>query len=48
VGKASVLGKHKFCAHQQKQIETLSEGLQKASAQLELNKPAPQAILNNR
>jgi len=31
---------------QQKQIETLTAGLQKVSAQLELNKPAPQTVLN--
>jgi Chaperone of endosialidase len=33
-------------AKQQKQIETLSSGLQKVSAQVELNKPAPQTVLN--
>jgi hypothetical protein len=32
----------------QKQIEALTAGLQKVSAQLELNKPAPQTVLNNR
>ena len=32
----------------QKQIEVLTAGLQKVSAQLELNKPAPQTVLNNR
>src|SRR4029077_10055324 len=30
-----------------KQIETLTAGLQKVSAQLELNKAAPQTVLNN-
>jgi len=35
-------------ARQQKQIEALTEGLQKVSAQLELNKPAPQTVLNNK
>ena len=35
-------------ARQQKQIETLTEGLQKVSAQLEVSKPAPQTVLNNR
>ena len=30
-----------------KQIEALTAGLQKVSAQLELNKPAPQTVLNN-
>jgi Chaperone of endosialidase len=33
-------------AHQQKQIEALTAGLQKVSAQLELSKPAPQTVLN--
>jgi uncharacterized protein (DUF3084 family) len=35
-------------AQQQKQIEALTEGLQKVSAQLELNKAAPQIVVNNR
>jgi Chaperone of endosialidase len=34
-------------AEQQKQIETLSSDLQKVSAQLELNKAAPQTVRNN-
>jgi len=34
-------------AGQQKQIEALSAGLQKVSAQLELSKPAPQTVVNN-
>jgi hypothetical protein len=34
-------------AHQQKQIEALTAGLQKVSAQLEASKPAPQTVLNN-
>jgi uncharacterized coiled-coil protein SlyX len=33
-------------AHQQKQIEALTAGLQKVSAQLEASKPAPQVVLN--
>jgi hypothetical protein len=33
-------------ADQQKQIEALTAGLQKVSAQLELSKPAPQTVLN--
>ena len=32
---------------QQKQIEALTEGLQKVGAQLEVSKPAPQTVLNN-
>jgi len=34
-------------AQQQKQIEALTTGLQKVSAQLEVSKPAPQTVLNN-
>ena len=33
-------------ARQQKQIDALTAGLQKVSAQLELNKPAPQTVKN--
>jgi len=33
---------------QQKQIEALTVGLQKVSAQLDLNKPAPQTVINHR
>jgi uncharacterized protein involved in exopolysaccharide biosynthesis len=32
---------------QQRQIEALTAGLQKVSAQLEASKPAPQMVLNN-
>jgi hypothetical protein len=35
-------------ARQQKQIEALTAGLQKVSAQLEASKPAPQVVENNR
>jgi hypothetical protein len=35
-------------ARQQKQIEALTTGLQKVSAQLELSKAAPQTVLNNK
>ena len=34
-------------AQQQKQIEVLTAGLQKVSAQLEVSKAAPQTVLNN-
>jgi uncharacterized coiled-coil protein SlyX len=34
-------------ARQQKEIEALSAAVQKVSAQLELNKPAPQTVLNS-
>ena len=33
-------------ARQQKQIDALTVGLQRVSAQLELSKPAPQTVLN--
>ena len=32
---------------QQKQIDALTAGLQKVSAQLELSKPTPQTVLND-
>jgi hypothetical protein len=35
-------------AHQQKQIDALTAGLQKVSAQLEASKPTPQVVTNNR
>src|SRR5260370_15630932 len=34
-------------AHQQKQIEALTAGLQKVSAQLEASRPAPRTVGNN-
>ena len=34
-------------AKQQKQIEALTAGLQKVSAQIETSKPAPKVVLNN-
>jgi hypothetical protein len=34
-------------ANQQKQIEALTAGLQKVSAQIEVTKPAPQVVNNN-
>jgi len=34
-------------AAQQKQIEALSDGLQKVNAQVEMNRPAPQVVNNN-
>ena len=41
------LKEHRKVEQMQKQIEALTAGLQKVSAQLELNKPAPQTALNN-
>ncbi len=34
--------------HQQKQIEALTAGLQKVSAQVEISRPAPQTVVDNR
>ena len=34
-------------ARQQKQIEALTTGLQKVSAQIEVSRPAPQTVVNN-
>jgi hypothetical protein len=34
-------------ARQQKQIEALTAGLQKVSAQVEMSRPAPQIVANN-
>jgi hypothetical protein len=35
-------------AHQQNQIEALTAGVQRVSAQLEVSKAAQQTVLNNR
>jgi hypothetical protein len=35
-------------ARQQKQIEALTKGLQKVSTEIQLNKSAPQTVLNER
>jgi len=34
-------------AHQQEQIEALTAGLQKVSAQIEASEPAPQTVMND-
>jgi uncharacterized coiled-coil protein SlyX len=47
-GLNEFLKEHRKIEQMQKQIETLTEGLQKVSVQLELNKLAPQTVLNNR
>jgi hypothetical protein len=41
------LKEHRTVQEQQKQIDALTAGLQKVSAQLEMSKPAPQTALNN-
>jgi uncharacterized coiled-coil protein SlyX len=44
--KSVVAKQEAAAAQQQKQIEALTAGLQKVSAQLELNKLAPQTVRN--
>ena len=44
----SAAAKHEaIIAHQQKQIEALTAGLQKVSAEVELSKPAPRTVVSN-
>jgi hypothetical protein len=45
--EASNVQQQRNSAEQQKQIEALTAGLQKVSAQLELGKPKPQMVLND-
>jgi len=45
--KAIVAKQEANAVHQQKQIDALTAGLQKVSAQLELSKSTPQTVLNN-
>ena len=42
------LKEHHKVEQLEKQVEALAAGLQKVSAQLALDKPAPQTVLNNR
>jgi len=44
--KSRIASQEANAARQQKQIEALSAGLQKVSAQLEASKPAPQLVNN--
>jgi hypothetical protein len=41
------LKEHRKVEQMQKQIDALTAGLQRVSAQLELSKSAPQTVLNN-
>src|SRR4030095_15790081 len=41
------LKEHRKLEQMQKQIDALTAGLQRVSAQLELNKPAPRTVLND-
>ena len=45
--KGNALRQERISARQQKQIEALTAGLQKVSAQLEVSKSAPQTVLND-
>ena len=45
--KSAVAKQEAAAAHQQKQIEALTVGLQKVSAQVEMSRLAPQTVLNN-
>jgi Chaperone of endosialidase len=45
--KSAAVKQEAMIAQQQKQIEALTAGLQKVSAQLELSKSAPQTVLND-
>jgi uncharacterized coiled-coil protein SlyX len=46
--KSTVAKQETTAAQQQKQIETLTSGLQKVSAQVEMNRSASQMALNSR
>jgi uncharacterized coiled-coil protein SlyX len=45
--KSTVANQEKRFTQQEVQIEALTSGLQKVSAQLEISKPVPQVVLNN-
>ena len=45
--KSTVAKQEATAAHQQKQIEALTAGLQRVSAQVQMNQPAPQTALNS-
>src|SRR5438067_6431827 len=45
--KSIVAKQEATAAHQQKEIETLTAGLQKVSAQVQMSRSAPQIVLNN-
>jgi hypothetical protein len=45
--KSAAVKQDAMIGQQQKQIDALTTGLQKVSAQLEVSKPAPQTVLNN-
>ena len=45
--KSTVAKQEATAAHQQKEIEALTAGLQKVSAQIQMSRSAPQIVLNN-
>jgi len=45
--KSAAAKQEAIIAHQQKQIEALTAGLQKVSAQVEMSRVAPQVVVNN-
>jgi uncharacterized coiled-coil protein SlyX len=45
--KSAAAKQEAMIAQQQRQIEALTAGLQKVSAQVEMNRPAPQTVLND-
>ena len=45
--KSAVVKQGATATHQERQIEALTAGLQKVSAQIEASKSAPQVVLNN-
>jgi uncharacterized coiled-coil protein SlyX len=45
--KSVVAKEETTAAHQQEQIEALTAGLQRVSAQVEMSRPVPQMVLNN-
>jgi len=45
--EANAAQQQRNLAEQQKEIDALTAGLQEVSAQLELNKPVPQTVLND-
>jgi len=45
--KSTVAKQEATAAHQEKQIEALTAGLQRVSAQVQMNQPAPQTALNS-
>jgi len=45
--KSAVAKQEATAAHQQKQIEALTAGLQKVNAEVEMSRPAPQTVVDN-